>query len=39
MAWQTAGPLCFLIDCWQFKDSSIARVAKFTTQTFNRYIV
>jgi RNA polymerase sigma-70 factor, ECF subfamily len=32
MAWQTAGPACFLIDCWQFRGSLIGWVAKDTPQ-------
>jgi RNA polymerase sigma-70 factor (ECF subfamily) len=32
MAWQTARPFCFLIDCWQFEGRLIARVAKYTPQ-------
>src|ERR1700730_4475708 len=28
MAWQTAGPFCFLIDCWQFESGLIVRLAR-----------
>jgi hypothetical protein len=39
MDWQTARPFCFLIDCWQFKGSLIARVVKKEPATVSRYIV
>jgi hypothetical protein len=32
MAWQTAGPFCFLIDCWQSEGRLNAWVAKCAPQ-------
>jgi hypothetical protein len=35
MAWQIAGPFCFLIDCWQFEGGLIAAGGEIHPATLN----